>query len=540
MPDDTSCAAAISRPVDMHERADEMWPILERLLNSSIYSPHGICLLWDPELIWLHVASDAVIALAYFSIPFAFAIFVSKRSDVEFGWLFWAFAIFITACGLTHVVSIVTLWMPIYGIEGLVKAVTAVASITTAALLWPLLPRLLKIPSPAQLREAYAALELETSQRREAEQMLRHSQKMEAIGQLTGGVAHDFNNMLMIIGGAAGRLRRSARDPDDQSPLRMIESAVQKGESLTRQLLSFASRQSAAPKLIDLCETVTKFSDVLRQSAGPSIRIGLELPDGPVVSRIDPNEFEIALLNLTLNARDAMPDGGVITIAIAIGSAPRGAQDSNGQYATVSVNDTGGGISEAIRERIFEPFFTTKSVDKGTGLGLSQVYGFVRQSGGEIVVDSKVGNGTTIILRLPLANEPLPRPEPGSAPKQQHDDATALLVEDNADVAAVASDYLADCGYRVIRAETAEAALTILAGGIRVDLVFSDIVMPGMNGIELGRLLRKRHPAVPIVLASGYSDQAAVALAEGFRLLQKPYGVETLRNALSAVEPPNL
>jgi two-component system NtrC family sensor kinase len=376
----------------------------------------------------------------------------------------------------------------------------------------------------------------EADRREAAENALKQSQRLESLGRLTGGVAHDFNNLLMVVGGSVQKLRRRHGDLQDIRSFDMIDSAVAKGTALTRQLLSFSRRHNVAAKAVELGDAVTKFVDVLRQSVRSDIAITIEPPAGPVVVMIDPNEFEIALLNLALNARDAMPEGGRITISIHTEALKNfGPRRLTGAFAILSFADTGVGIPEDIRERIFEPFFTTKPVDRGTGLGLSQIYGFVQQSSGAITVDSEVGRGTRFDLFLPLTSEvsgsddaepPAPASDAG-APR------TLLLVEDHPDVAAVAADYAAQCGFVVVPANCAEAAIEVLNRRDDIDLVFSDIVMPGMSGLELARLIREHHPETPVILASGYSDRSASALSEGFLLLQKPYTLEAMRTALA-------
>ncbi|HEV7601891.1 MAG TPA: ATP-binding protein [Bradyrhizobium sp.] len=383
----------------------------------------------------------------------------------------------------------------------------------------------------------------EAARRQVAENALKQSQRLEALGQLTGGVAHDFNNLLMVVGGSAQRLKRRHHDPADLRSLDMIESAVRKGSNLTRQLLSFARRQSLSPKVIDLVDCIEKFREVLRQSIPADIEIELKAPQRKVPVKIDPDEFEIALLNLTLNARDAMPGGGRITISVRTVELDEnsGRSGLTGEFAVVAFSDTGSGIADDIRDRIFEPFFTTKKVDRGTGLGLSQVYGFVQQSQGAITVTSRPGIGTTFELLLPCCDEAL------QAESKAADDtppllksATVLLVEDHPDVSAVGSDYVQQCGFKVVCAASAEVAVDILNQRSDIDLVFSDIVMPGMSGLELGRLIREHHPETPVVLATGYSDRAAVALEEGFILLQKPYSLEALRKSLAeAMQAPD-
>jgi signal transduction histidine kinase len=405
-----------------------MWGFFERLLDSSMFAPHGICLLWEPQLIWLHVASDIVIASAYFSIPVALSIFVSKRRDVDFGWVFWAFALFIMACGVTHVMSIVTLWYPVYGIEGIVKAMTAAASIVTAAMLWPLLPKLLALPSPSQLREAEVALAQEGMHRREAEGMLRQSQKMEAIGQLTGGVAHDFNNLLTIISGnleIADRCLHSWSDTTRERLTRVIANAAngaQRAALLTQRLLAFARRQPLDPRRTNVNRLVADRSDFFRRTLGETVN--LEVVGGADLWQVevDPSQLEAAILNLVVNAKDAMNAGvaGAMTssgrlrietsnVSVAEDCRQQNAGVPAGEYVLIAVSDTGSGMPRDVQEKAFDPFFTTKQPGQGTGLGLSQVYGFVKQSGGAIRLESEAGKGTRFTIYLPRFEAPPPQ-----------------------------------------------------------------------------------------------------------------------------------
>jgi signal transduction histidine kinase len=515
-----------------------MWGYFERLLDSSMFSPHGICLLWEPELIWLHVTSDAMIALAYFSIPVALSILVSRRRDLDFGWIFWAFAIFITACGFTHVLSIVTLWIPIYGIEGIVKALTAVASVVTAAILWPLLPKILSIPSPSQLRAAELALAEEGMRRRDAEAMLRQSQKMEAVGQLTGGVAHDFNNLLTIVSGnleIADRALQSWGDNTRERLTRVISNAAngaQRAAMLTQRLLAFSRRQPLDPRLTNVSQLLAGMADFFQRTLGENINLECVGGAGLWQVEVDPSQMEAAILNLVVNAKDAMADHGKLTIETSNAFIDEGYSQQNadipvGQYVQIAVSDTGAGMSREVQEKAFDPFFTTKQPGLGTGLGLSQVYGFVKQSGGHVKIYSELKEGTTIKIYLPRAHAasdvvvPSEKPVVGSVGSE-----TVLVVEDEADVRSYLVETLQDLNYRVREAPDGASALALLdEDPFRIDLLLTDIVMPGMNGRQLADQLLGRQPSLRVLFMTGYSRNAIVhqgRLDPGVSLLQKP------------------
>ena len=366
---------------------------LLQLLTTRGLAPHGFCLLWDPALLWLHVVSDAIIGVSYFSIPIALLVFLARRRDIEFGWMIALFVIFIMACGTTHFMSILVLWVPAYGLEGLIKALTAVASVLTAIVIWPLLPRLLALPSPRQLQLVNEALRAEAIERAKIEAQLRQAQKLEAIGRLTGGIAHDFNNIFTVV---MGSLERAISRIDERekvlASLQNAFAASKRAEALTGQLLSFAREQKLTIKRHDLNQLLREFIDLIASSIRPMTELVAHIGDHPVFIDVDRTQLELALVNLAINARDAMPDGGVLTIE---------SLEPSAHTIAVRISDTGTGMDGPTLERATEPFFTTKPVGQGTGLGLSQVYGFARQAGGDLVIESEPGRGTQISIVLP-------------------------------------------------------------------------------------------------------------------------------------------
>jgi two-component system NtrC family sensor kinase len=385
---------------------------------------------------------------------------------------------------------------------------------------------------------------IDITARKRAEEALRQSQRMEAIGQLTGGVAHDFNNLLMVISGAAQKLARSVPHADDASaarPLDMIATAVKRGQNLTGHLLSFARRQTLESTVFDLKDTLPKLSEMLRRSLRGDIEIRTSAPECPCRVRADQGELELALLNLGVNARDAMPDGGVLSLSVRKVTLAGEAEPDRlrGEFVIIELRDTGVGIAPDALPRVFDPFFTTKGAGKGTGLGLSQVYGFAKQSGGAATIRSMPGRGTTVALYLPSTDEPI-RTEPAEAGAEpaapSSGNGTVLLVEDNEEVASVSAAYLEQLGYVVDYAASGSIALQKLRGRGSYDLVFSDILMPGaLAGIELARIVREFHPEVPILLTTGYSEKAQQAVHDGFCIVQKPYDLQSLSKAIREI-----
>jgi PAS domain S-box-containing protein len=386
------------------------------------------------------------------------------------------------------------------------------------------------------LADANTRLTQEIAERIRAEQALLQAQKLESIGQLTSGVAHDFNNLLHAV---LGNIEMARQRIKDDTVLRFLSAAnrsAERGANLTRQLLAFSRKQFLAPKPVDLNHIVSSAGDMLFRTMGTTVRIETVLEAGLWSAMVDPTQIELVLLNLAINGRDAMPDGGRLTLRTTnIRSTDRPVGLPHGDYVLIAVSDTGTGMNEEVRAKAFEPFFTTKEVGKGSGLGLSMVHGVVTQSGGSVALDSKVGEGTTVLVYLPRAPAAAAADSPKEAVATSRDggNATILVVDDDPDVREVAVNCLLSLGYRILEAENGDAALTMLERERDIDLLLVDVAMPGMNGIELVRRARAKEPRLRALFATGYAAAKPVELGED-ALLKKPYRVDTLAQSVQA------
>ena len=656
-------------------------PFFSDLFSEAGLTPHGFCLLWQPGLIWLHVASDAIIGVSYYAIPISLAYFVWRRPETDFGWVFWMFAGFIFACGTTHFFDVWTLWYPDYGIQGVVKAITAAISLVTAILMWPVVSRLLQLPSRAQLRgandslytqirERNAALEqlrlteerhrvlmesvapfaivmldrrgyvtgwtlgtqrvfgyttqevagkhisilylpedrecglpsrsLEiaaregryetevwhvrkdgsrfwasviahplideggqiigffkvtrdiTAQRERDEELRRvraelaQAQKMEAVGQLTGGIAHDFNNILTVVLGNI-ELAEVDAERDEKRLRRRLEGmrrAAERGVALTQRLLAFSRRQALCPQNTNVNHLVNGTYDLLQNTLGERISIERMLDDGLWQAFVDASQLENAVVNLALNARDAMPSGGTLTIETSNvylddDYAAVHSEVTPGQYVMVGVSDTGTGMSPETAARAFEPFFTTKPLGEGTGLGLSQVYGFVGQSNGHVRIDSELGSGTSVRIYLPrsLGADEFSASAPAEAelPSAR---ATVLVVEDDPEVREYIVSALTRLRHRVLDAAEASAALSIIDVHPELNLLVTDLGLPGINGRQLAEEACRRRAGIKVLFISGYARQAVVqngVLDSGVELLSKPFSMNSLGRKVAQI-----
>jgi PAS domain S-box-containing protein len=387
----------------------------------------------------------------------------------------------------------------------------------------------------------FAKLTRDVTERRDAQtrldqtrDQLFQAQKMEALGQLTGGLAHDFNNLLTaIISAAELALRNRTDDAKLESLLRAVISSALRGGALTRQLLAFARKQPLETKIVDLRDELPEVVSLIRHSISPEIELVTEFSDQLWRLETDAAQLQLALLNLAFNSRDAMPAGGTLRIAatnVELDGAPDGLV---GPHVAITIADTGEGIPEEIQARVFEPFYTTKSFGKGTGLGLSQVYGFALQTKGAVALNSKEGHGTSITLYLPSSNR---SPELAAARKRGEGVARILIVEDDAVVAELAGALLDELGYESEMVNSGREALARLTRDNAFDLIFADIIMPGgISGLELARKIRERFPELPILLTTGFSE--AMGESMEFPLIAKPYDFEALQTTLEGLLP---
>ena len=382
----------------------------------------------------------------------------------------------------------------------------------------------------------FAKVTRDITERKAAEQQLEEaraalvqSQKLQALGELTGGIAHDFNNLMTVVAGSADFLLRKPDLPEAKRRqyLEAIAETADRATTLTNHLLAFGRRQPIKPEVLDLNLRLDAVAEVLSRTLGSRVNVTLDLAPEPCRVEIDSAQLETAILNAAVNARDAMPEGGTLALST------RTVQEHGSEFVALAIRDTGSGMAPDVIERAFEPFFTTKEVGKGTGLGLSQIHGFAAQAGGRAEIQSQLGEGTTITFLLPRTDKELADAVQGEMLSELPTGLCVLLVEDNPQVREFAEGLLADLGCKVIPSESAEQALRLLRAS-PIDLVLSDVVMPGMSGLELARRIREDLPELPVLLATGYSDEIRQRGSE-FAVLGKPFGAADLSKAMSAL-----
>ncbi|CAN5877697.1 response regulator [soil metagenome] len=390
-----------------------------------------------------------------------------------------------------------------------------------------------------ELAAANRQLVTQIEEREKVEAALRQAQRLEAVGQLTSGVAHDFNNLLTVVLGNVRQLAKAETNPTIRRRLDMMEQAAQRGAKLTAQLLAFSRRQKLEPQLVDLNDTVASMRDLLQSTMAAHARIETELAPDLWGAIIAPTQIELVILNLAINARDAMEVGGVLTVSTAnavLGPPRHPEEPPPGDYVMVAVTDTGSGMPPEVLAKVFEPFFTTKAVGKGSGLGLSQVFGLAKQSGGGVRIDTAPGEGTSVKVYLPRCDDiAAPRPAVREAPLGVDGRPVVLLVDDDSAVREITAGMLDELGYAVVEAGSGGAALELLQQRPDVDLMLLDFAMPGMNGAEVAREATTRRPQLPIIFVTGYADVEALAHAGEAGVIQKPFEDHELASKLRAV-----
>ncbi len=402
----------------------------------------------------------------------------------------------------------------------------------------------------AELEDALDRLRAETADRERAEASLRQSQKMEAVGQLTGGIAHDFNNMLTGIIGSLDLMRRRMATGQVEDLDRYMDAAAASAEraaALTQRLLAFSRRQSLDPKPVEINDLIRSMSDLIERAIDEKVEIRMVLSPELPCGVVDPHQLENAILNLSINARDAMPDGGVLTIetsVVDLGEAHIATRPglTPGRYVLLAVSDTGVGMPSDMIEKVFDPFFTTKPLGQGTGLGLSMVYGFVSQSGGQVRIHSQVGLGTSVKLYLPTTDSKPDTPPAAALATPHGDGERVLVVEDDAAVRMLVREVLEELEYHAVEFADPLAAVPYLASGARIDLMISDVGLPGMNGRELAETARAHRPDLPILFITGYAENAAIRsgfLGANMAMITKPFSLEELAAKVSQMIAPS-